>query len=209
MTELEEKILELRQKKGMQLSEISKNLSISNYQLKKIIEELKIKNLYDEDKVKKAISNRKRREKYQENKNNTTPKLTIEEEQYRKKCIEFLCVNFFDYNKTKKINPVLIKKIQDLGRISSYHIIYNTMISYEKVLRYSNQKKFQNEYTKIAYIISIIKNNLKNIWELNNKNEKESKKVFNKTDNDLLDELNKNRITKKVSRVDLSEFLDD
>lgn len=209
MTELEEKILELRQKKGMQLSEISKNLSISNYQLKKIIEELKIKNLYDEDKVKKAISNRKRREKYQENKNNTTPKLTIEEEQYRKKCIEFLCVNFFDYNKTKKINPVLIKKIQDLGKISSYHIIYNTIISYEKVLRYSNQKKFQNEYTKIAYIISIIKNNLKNIWELNNKNEKESKKVFNKTDNDLLDELNKNRITKKVSRVDLSEFLDD
>ena len=209
MTELEEKILELRQKKGMQLSEISKNLSISNYQLKKIIEELKIKNLYDEDKVKKAISNRKRREKYQENKNNTTPKLTIEEEQYRKKCIEFLCVNFFDYNKTKKINPVLIKKIQDLGKISSYHIIYNTIISYEKVLRYSNQKKFQNEYTKIAYIISIIKNNLKNIWELNNKNEKESKKVFNKTDDDLLDELNKNRITKKVSRVDLSEFLDD
>lgn len=209
MTELEEKILELRQKKGMQLSEISKELNISNYQLKKIIEKLKIEKLYDEEKVKKAISNRKRREKYKENKNTITPKLTTEEEKYRKKCIEFLCVNFFDYNKTKKINPVLIKKIQDLGKISSYHIIYNTIISYEKALKYSNQKKFQNEYTKISYIVSIIKNNLKNTWELNNENKKANKKIFNKTDNDLIDELNKNRITKKIDRVDLSEFLDD
>lgn len=208
LTTIEKKVLKLRQVEGYSIEETLKIAKISKKVFKDIIDKLKEVGVYDEEQIKKAKRNKKRRENYEKNKDKT--KLSPEEESYKKKCIDFLCVKYFNYNETHEFNPILVKKLSDLyNKISSYKVIYNTILSQESNLSYANKKSFSSEYQKIIYMIAIIRNNLAIVWKKMQKYEEEQRGFNNRiNDNEIVKQLNKKVKTKPTKRVDMTQYLD-
>lgn len=208
LTELEEKILDLRTKKGYTIENTLKELKIPRRVFKETVELLQEKGLYKEEDVKKAIKNKKNREYVEKNK--TRKKLSPEEEDYRKKCIDFMCKKYFDYERTKKFNPVLVAKLQNLNKLCSYKVIFNTIKYQERSLDYANLKPMASEYQKISYMMAIIKNNLNVVYKKIQKQEKiQEGKDKQIDDKKLVNQLNKNIISKPSEKIDMSNFLDD
>lgn len=206
---LESKILELRQEKGYTIEETKKELNITDKVFKKAIISLKEAGVYDEEKIKQAKKNKKRREYKKKNRNK--PKLPPDEEEYRQKCIDFMCRRYFEYNQTKRFNPILVSKIQTLNKIASYKIIYATMKNQQKNLDYANIK-FKNcssDFQKITYMLTIVKNNLSTTYKRLKKKESIQEAENNRYDvQDMMRKLDKNIVSKPTQRVDMSKWLD-
>lgn len=204
---LEQKVLELRQEKGYTIEQTLSELNINQKKYKIIVDKLKELNLYDEEKIKKAKQNKKMREYRNTNKNKV--KLSKEEEEYRQKCIDFMCKKYFDYNRTKVFNPVLVTKIQQLKNICSYKVIFNTMRFQEQNLNYANSKTFSSEFQKIGYMMTIIKNNLKEVWKKIDMQDKIQARIKEEGSTRIVNELNRKIVTKPTKRIDMSDLLDD
>ena len=205
LTDIEKRILELRQKKGYTVEETLAELKIKRTLFKEIVLKLENLGLYDKEKIQQAIKKRKTTLKNKDY--NSRIKLSTEEEQYRKKSIDVMCRRYFDYNKTKHFNPVLVSKLQGLNKFSSYKTIYNTIIYQQQNLDYANTKVFSSDFQKISYMIAIIKNNLSKVYT-----EMKEKEInaHNLTITDsLARELTKSRVTKPTKRLDMSSLLDD
>lgn len=206
LSKIENDVLELRQKKGYTIEETIKELNIKRKEFQNIISKLKNLNLYNEDQIKKAQRNRKARKNKEILQNKT--KLSEEEEMYRKKSIDFMCKKYFDYNLTHHFNPVLVKKIQDLSKITSYKIIYNTIIYQQNSLNFANTKVFSSEYQKISYMIAIIKNNLSIVWKKVQRQEQIRESKEKGEDKEIVLQLNKTYETKPTDRFDMTDWLD-
>lgn len=208
LNDTEKEILKLRMKEGLTIDQTIHKLKISRKDFKEIVKKLKKENLYDEEEIKKAMKRRKRKEYTSAHK--SKQKLSPEEENYRKKCIEFLCTRYFSYNETHRFNPVLVTKLQQLHSISSYKIIFNTIIYQKKNLDYANRKPMASEFQKISYMMAIIRNNLHIVYKKIKRKEniEESKEKKSNTSN-LANQLNKTIISKPTDKIDMSQFLDD
>ena len=209
LTDLENKVLELRQEKGYTIEETKKELNITDKVFKNAIENLKEAGDYDEEKIKQAKKNKKRREYEKKNRNRT--KLPPDEEEYRQKCIDFMCRRYFEYNQTKKLNPLLVSKIQSLNKVASYKIIYNTMKNQQKNLDYANIKfkNYSSDFQKINYMLAIVKNNLNITYKRLKRKETVQEAENNRFDvQDMLRKLDKNTTSKPTQRIDMSQWLD-
>ncbi len=205
LTDIEKRILELRQKKGYTVEETLAELKIKRTLFKEIVLKLENLGLYDKEKIQQAIKKRKTTLKNKDY--NSRIKLSTEEEQYRKKSIDVMCRRYFDYNKTKHFNPVLVSKLQGLNKFSSYKTIYNTIIYQQQNLDYANTKVFSSDFQKISYMIAIIKNNLSKVYT--EMKEKEINAQNLTITDSLARELTKSRVTKPTKRLDMSSLLDD
>lgn len=206
LSELEKSVLELRQTKGFTIEETINKLHLKRKEFQNIVSKLKKLNLYNEEEIKKAQKNKKIREN--RNKNKFKPKLTEEEEMYRKKSIDFMCRKYFDYNLTHHFNPILVAKLQELGKITSYKVIYNTIIYQEKSLNFANTKTFSSDYQKISYMMAIIKNNLSIVWKKLQRQDQIRESKEKGEDKEIVKQLNKKYETKPTERFDMSAWLD-
>ncbi len=206
ITEIQKKILEYRQEKGYSIDKTMEELKLTRKIFNQNVEKLKEKDLYDEIKIKEAMKNRKLQNSV---KKAVTTKLNLspEEEEYRKECIDIMCKRYFDYNKTKHFNPVLVSRIQNLNKYAPYKIIYNTIVYHQKNLDYASTKTFSSEFQKISYMIAIIKNNLSKVYK--DMQEKEELQKKSTISDSLARELTKKRVTKPTKRLDMTDLLDD
>lgn len=202
LTELESNVLKAKQEEGLTVIEILNKFHITRFNYNKMIGKFKDLGLYDEKAC--AYAKLKRQQKLREPLN-----LSKEEESFRKKCIDFLAINYFDYNKTKKFNPLLVKRLQTLSILSSYEVIYFTMQEVKPNIDYAMQsKKFENENQKISYILAIIRNNLDtyNIILTNQKSKNEKSNILNEQDKYNLENLNKSSNNVHIEKFDFSIF---
>lgn len=201
ISEIQKSILELRQKKGYNIENVLCELKITRNNYKKEVEKLKELNLYDEEKVKKAIKNRQRKEKKQ-----SAPKIEISEEEkdFRRKCVTILSENYLDYKKNKKFNPQLITKLTELSKKSNYKTIYYTILAQKNSLEYGSKKTFSSDYNKILYLISIIRNNLENTKQKMQENENN----IAQDSLDLIESLGKEIISQPTDRLDMTDLID-
>ena len=206
ITEIQKKILEYRQEKGYSIDKTMEELKLTRKIFNQNVEKLKENDLYDEIKIKEAMKNRKLQNSV---KKAVTTKLNLspEEEEYRKECIDIMCKRYFDYNKTKHFNPVLVSRIQNLNKYAPYKIIYNTIVYHQKNLDYASTKTFSSEFQKISYMIAIIKNNLSKVYK--DMQEKEELQKKSTISDSLARELTKKRVTKPTKRLDMTDLLDD
>ena len=205
LSNIKNKIIELRQNKGYTIEETIKKLHISRKIFTNLVTELKNSGEYDEEKIKKAMKKKRNQINYNKNK----VKLSPEEEEYRKKCIDLMCKRYFNYEQTHRFNPVLVQKLQILNNICSYKVIFNTIRVHQKNLDYANTKVFSSEYQKISYMMTIIRNNVNNVSKRIQRKEQINKSNTIENDNQFLNLLNKNVVSKPVKRKDLSFLLDD
>lgn len=206
ITEIQKKILEYRQEKGYSIDKTMEELKLTRKIFNQNVEELKEKGLYDEIKIKEAMKNRKLQNSVKKSVS-TKLNLSPEEEGYRKECIDIMCKRYFDYNKTKHFNPVLVSRIQNLNKYAPYKIIYNTIVYHQKNLDYASTKTFSSEFQKISYMIAIIKNNLSKVYK--DMQEKEELQKKSTISDSLARELTKKRVTKPTKRLDMTDLLDD
>lgn len=209
LTELENRILELREIKGYTIEETIKTLKINNKTFKATVERLKDKGFYNAEKIKEAMKKKNIRNKAKQRSNN--PKLDPKEEDYRKKCIDFMCRRYFEYNETGRFNPLLVSKIQNLNKITSYRVIYNTMLAQQRNLDYANikLKNCSSDLQKINYMLAIVKNNLgvtyKKLKKKDMVQEAESKQYDVQ---DMLRRLDKKTVSKPTEKIDMSQWFD-
>ena len=114
-------------------------------------------------------------------------------------------------NQTKKLNPLLVSKIQSLNKVASYKIIYNTMKNQQKNLDYANIKfkNYSSDFQKINYMLAIVKNNLNITYKRLKRKETVQEAENNRFDvQDMLRKLDKNTTSKPTQRIDMSQWLD-
>ena len=207
ISEIQQKILEYRQEKGYSIDKTIEELKITRKRFNQNVEKLKEKGLYNEQKIKEAMKNRRLNKEIDQKNFSTKLNLNPEEEEYRKKCIDIMCKKYFDYNKTKHFNPILVSRIQNLNKYAPYKIIYNTIVYQQKSLDYAYYKTFSSEFQKISYMIAIIKNNLSKVYKDMQEKEEQQKNIT--ISDSLARELTKKRITKPTKRLDMTDLLDD
>lgn len=211
LSELEKQVLELRMEKGYTINETIKELEITTTIFKKIVKKLEELNLYNEDLLKKAKKRRKARERYAQTKGEKVLGLSEKEENFRQLCISFMCEKYFNYNITKKMNPILVTKLKQLNSYASYEVIYRTLQLQEKNLNYiHSNKRFNNDTQEMSYLLTVVKNNLKKVndkLDINNAINEAKLKATNMNE-DIIRMLDQKIETKPTTKRDLSEFID-
>lgn len=101
-----------------------------------------------------------------------------QEAEYRRKIIDFFCIELLGYEKGCMFPTVLTKKLESLSAYS-YKTIWATILYKEEDLRYwaSVEDKFKNDYGKICYLFVIIVNHINEVQ----KKIKAQKRVYTPT----------------------------
>ena len=87
-----------------------------------------------------------------------------QEAEYRRKIIDFFCIELLGYEKGCAFPTVLTKKLESLS-VYSNKTIWATILYKEEDLRYwaSVEDKFKNDYGKICYLFVIIVNHINEV----------------------------------------------
>ena len=87
-----------------------------------------------------------------------------QEAEYRRKIIDFFCIELLGYEKGCTFPTVLTKKLESLSAYSN-KTIWATILYKEEDLRYwaSVEDKFKNDYGKICYLFVIIVNHINEV----------------------------------------------
>lgn len=87
-----------------------------------------------------------------------------QEAEYRRKIIDFFCIELLGYEKGCTFPTVLTKKLESLSAYSN-KTIWATVLYKEEDLRYwaSVEDKFKNDYGKICYLFVIIVNHINEV----------------------------------------------
>lgn len=196
--ELEDEVLALI-KQGVPKLKIPIKLNISEDIYSRVIKELQKKGLYNvaEEKAKNI---RKIQKKYHEADNNI--KLSKEENFYRKKCIDFLSIQLFDYNREKNFNSMIPKDLSAMARKYNYKIVYFTIQKMQNQLLKTNKMTFSTNFQKTKYIMAIIRSGL-------NDTKNHIKKLETKYPINIENEIETIENIEVKERTDLSDLIDD
>ena len=87
-----------------------------------------------------------------------------QEAEYRRKIIDFFCIELLGYKKGCAFPTILTKKLESLSAYSN-KTIWATILYKEEDLRYwaSVEDKFKNDYGKICYLFVIIVNHINEV----------------------------------------------
>ena len=87
-----------------------------------------------------------------------------QEAEYRRKIIDFFCLELLGYEKGCTFPTILTKKLESLSAYSN-KTIWATILYKEDDLRYwaSVEDKFKNDYGKICYLFVIIVNHINEV----------------------------------------------
>ena len=196
--ELEDEVLALI-KQGVPKLKIPIKLNISETMYSKIIKELQKKGLYNVTEE-KAKNMKKIQKKYNESDNKM--KLSKEENFYRKKCIDFLSIQLFDYNREKNFNSMIPKDLAAMARKYNYKILYFTIQKMQNQLLKTNKMTFSTNFQKTKYIMAIIRSGL-------NDTKRNMKKLETKYPVNIEDEIEAIENIEIKERTDLSNLIDD
>lgn len=203
MTELEEKVLDLRQKKGYNIKDTLKELGIKRKEFDEIVSTLKEMGVYDDKKVEKAMQ----RKNY---KGKPKTKLPDDEKEWFVKCRDELCNRYTNFNATKQFTiPITTTLMRSYKKGFSFKELYNGLIISRSTLEYYQNKPFNSDYNKMCYFMAIVENNVKTSKkreEFNKGSHLGYKKKIE--DSELKESLNKNIISKPTKKVDMTSFLD-
>ena len=96
------------------------------------------------------------------------------EAEYRRKIIDFFCIELLGYEKGCAFPTVLTKKLESLSAYSN-KTIWATILYKEDDLRYwaSVEGKFKNDYGKICYLFVIIVNSINEVQKMVKAKEKQ------------------------------------
>lgn len=210
ITELEKKVLRLRQEDGYTVEETKKELNITEKQYRNIKKHLEELDLYSNDEIKRAKIRRNARERKKRQREHPETKLSEMDEFYRKQCIEFISVNFLNYDATGIFNPVLVTKLKELRKSYSYKVIYFTaQAQYENIKSALNYRNINTSNGKISYLIAIIRNNLSATWKKIQYQDKVNNAEFKNFNLDkFYDRMEKPVPNVHTSKTDMSEWLD-
>ena len=89
------------------------------------------------------------------------------EAEYRRKIIDFFCIELLGYEKGCTFPTVLTKKLESLSAYSN-KTIWATILYKEEDLRYwaSVEGKFKNDFGKICYLFVIIVNSINEVQKM-------------------------------------------
>jgi len=89
------------------------------------------------------------------------------EKNKNKELLTFICQEILNYNNNQITPPILIKKIKELNKYYPLDVIKNTFEKKLKILKYwmNLEDKFDTDFSKISYMMSIIKNNINDIYK--------------------------------------------
>lgn len=198
LIELEDEVLELI-KQGVPRRQIPKKLKISQPIYSKVINALQKKGLYNV--TEERAENMKKVQKNYNESDNTT-KLSQEENFYRKKCIDFLSIQLFDYNREKNFNSMIPKDLAAMARKYNYKILYFTIQKMQNQLLKTNKMTFSTNFQKTKYIMAIIRSGL-------NDTKRNIKKLETKYPVNIEDEIEIIDNIEVKQRTDLSDLIDD
>lgn len=137
-----------------------------------------------------------------------------EETSKYKELMQYVMEEIYNYEKGMVFPSSLIRRIQKLREFYDYKTIMSAFKqSKEAVIWAINNKHFENEYNKTAYIMAIVNNNINDVY-LNNKRLESQREIQLQRENSLDVELfndaaNSNIPIKKSKVRDISSFLDD
>lgn len=199
---LEEYILDSR-KEGVLYKEILKELGLKIDDYYNALEKLKQKGLYD-GKQERMEARKVKNKKVKEHKN----KLSEEENEYRKKIIEFLSVQYFDYNRENRFSTIIPKELSAIAYKYSYKDIYFTMQKYKLTFNHANNKVFRTDYQKVKYFMAIVRDKIDKVSEDIKAKEEIQKRKEAREKRKKLDMIETTQIEVK-KRTDLSDLIDD
>ena len=133
------------------------------------------------------------------------------EAEYRRKIIDFFCIELLGYEKGCTFPTVLTKKLESLSAYS-YKTIWATILYKEEDLRYwaSVEGKFKNDFGKICYLFVIIVNHINEVQKKIKAQKQTEKKIDKKIESaDLPTETIVQNIGTKRAARDISKFLED
>lgn len=196
-------ILEIKkymENSGDTIKETSLHFGVSSYKISQAIKKLKENNNWNEEKIKKA----KRIKNKRENKYN----YTTEDKEAYKKIIDYLSINYFNYNKDKRFNSIIAKFLNPLRKKYSSMVIWTAVSISKKQMNYAVQNKnFNNAYNKTSYLFAIIKSSIPNALKIIEKKKIEEKNQENKM-KDNINIIDNDFIESHSTKRDLSEFLE-
>ena len=196
-------ILEIKkymENSGDTIKETSLHFGVSSYKISQAIKKLKENNNWNEEKIKKA----KRIKNKRENKYN----YTTEDKEAYKKIIDYLSINYFNYNKDKRFNSIIAKFLNPLRKKYSSMVIWTAVSISKKQMNYAVQNKnFNNAYNKTSYLFAIIKTSIPNALKIIEKKKIEEKNQENKM-KDNINIIDNDFIESHSTKRDLSEFLE-
>lgn len=129
----------------------------------------------------------------------------IKEKEVKDKLLIYISNVILNYREGQYLPTVLIKKINELASIYTYHVVLETFQSKEDTLQYwmGLDNKFKNEYAKVSYMMAIVNNSINDVYKEWQYKQKRKQSESIKVDTDILNVDIVNSKTKK----DISEFL--
>ena len=98
----------------------------------------------------------------------------------RKEIIDYLCIEFLDYQNGQPFPPILPRKLKELEFYDN-EIILEAFRQKHKDIRYwLDNKKFDNDTGRVSYIFAIIKNSIADIKRQFDYSKRQAQKVENK-----------------------------
>lgn len=128
--------------------------------------------------------------------------------EYWVKIIEKFCYEFLGYSKGQPFPTILPKRLKELDFYDN-ETIYNTICENEANIIYSlNTKEFNSDYSKICYVMAIIRNNIAQMWKKNMIARNEAKKAYQPIPSNTYLSLSDIQNPKQKVK-DISKYLED
>jgi len=124
------------------------------------------------------------------------------QKEYRKKCLDYLC-NILDYDDDIPF-PTIMPKLLDEMKKCGYDVLFETIQRHENNIVWALQNKdFSNEYQKIKYIMTIVRNNVIDVYR-----EYQQKVAADRTKAEIIN-IDDFKQQHKQKKTDISRWLDD
>ena len=130
----------------------------------------------------------------------------VKSAEYWKKTVDLLACEFLGYKEGEPFPTILTKRLKSLDFYDN-ETIYRTVLYSEDAIKYSMQmKNFANDYSRISYIIAILRANINKVWKQVLEERRQLKKQPSQTNIDI-DGMEEVKNPKQKTK-DISKFVD-
>lgn len=134
----------------------------------------------------------------------------VKEKQKRQKLLEYIAIEVLDYEEGQIVNPVMIRKINDLNKFYDLEVILETFKESKETIQYwINNKNFTSEYGMVSYTMKIIEGSINDVhakWK--HLQTVKAKQEVSKVDVGILNDIDTIKTPVK-KKEDILSFLDE
>lgn len=137
----------------------------------------------------------------------------INEREKREKLIKFIAKEILELEEGQIVNPILMKKINELHGFYDYDVIYECFKANKDTIKYwLSTKQFSSEYGMFSYVMKIIESNINDVYKQEEMKKWQEEKIKNNDiDVDLFNDMHE--LTIKINNIknkdDITVFLDE